>query len=131
MNFNVRDWMIDVVIYIDPEQTVLEALEIMRRRYMHSIIVDKSDKNPDFGIITSTDISDKIVAASQNPAILKCHEIMTSPLIVVGDHIPLTECAVLMKQHHIHHLPVESEFHELIGMISATDFMVAAEAMGR
>ena len=131
MAYKVRDWMVDVVVYVDPSQTVYDALSLMRRRYTHSVIVDKSKTNPEFGIITSTDISDKIVALSQNPSMLKCSEIMTSPLIVVPDTLPLEECAVLMHKHHIHHLPVENEHHELIGMISATDFMVAAEAMGR
>jgi CBS domain-containing protein len=131
MSYKVRDWMMDVVVYIEPDQTVYEALSLMRRRYTHSVIVDKSKTNPEFGIITSTDISDKIVAQSNNPSLLKCREIMTSPLIVVPDTMPLEECAILMQKHHIHHLPVENESHELIGMISATDFMIAAEAMGR
>lgn len=131
MQYRVRDWMMDVVVYIDPECTVSEALSLMRRRYTHSVIVDKSETNPQFGIITSTDISDKIVAQLKNPSEVKCGQIMTSPMIVVQDNMSLQECANLMKKSHIHHLPVENEFHELIGMISATDFMVAAEAMGR
>jgi CBS domain-containing protein len=119
-----------VVVYIDPDQTILDALSLMRRRYTHSVIVDKSDSGSEFGIITSTDISDKIVAQSKNPGTIKCAQVMTSPLIVVQDNLSLEECAALMKKHHIHHLPVENENHELIGMISATDFMVAAETMG-
>jgi signal-transduction protein with cAMP-binding, CBS, and nucleotidyltransferase domain len=131
MGYKVRDWMIDVVVFIDPDQTVYDALSLMRRRYTHSVIVDKSKNNSEYGIITSTDISDKIVAQMQNPSHLKCSEIMTSPLILVKDTLSLEECAAMMKKNHIHHLPVENEHHELIGMISATDFMVAAEAMGR
>jgi signal-transduction protein with cAMP-binding, CBS, and nucleotidyltransferase domain len=131
MGYKVRDWMVDVVVFIDADQTVYDALSLMRRRYTHSVIVDKSQNNPEYGIITSTDISDKIVAQMQNPSQLKCGEVMTSPLIVVKDTLSLEDCAALMKKNHIHHLPVENEHHELIGMISATDFMVAAEAMGR
>jgi len=131
MAYKVRDWMMDVVVFIDPDQTVYDALALMRRRYTHSVIVDKTKNNPEYGIITSTDISDKIVAQSQNPSQLKCSDIMTSPLIVVADTMLLEDCAALMHKNHIHHLPVENESHELIGMISATDFMVAAEAMGR
>jgi CBS-domain-containing membrane protein len=36
----------------------------------------------------------------------------------------------VMKTNHIHHLPVENEAGAIMGMISATDFLVAAEAMG-
>jgi CBS-domain-containing membrane protein len=36
-----------------------------------------------------------------------------------------------MKDRKIHHLPVVNKKGEVIGMISATDFLVVAEAMGR
>jgi CBS domain-containing protein len=131
MQFKVRDWMIDLVVYVDPEATVSEALALMRRRYIHSLIVSKTTDNPDYGIITSTDICDKIVAQEQNPSLIKIKEVMTSPLIAAHPDAPLPECAKLMKKHKIHHIPVMDENGHLMGMISATDFLVAAEAMGR
>lgn len=130
MQFTVRDWMVDLIVYIDPDSTVAEALSLMRRRYIHSLIVQKTSSSPEYGIITSTDISDKIVAQDRNPSQLKVREIMTSPLITVNQGATLQECSLLMKQHHIHHLPVVAGSN-LVGMISATDFLVAAEAMGR
>lgn len=131
MQFKVRDWMIDLVVYVDSEATVSEALALMRRRYIHSLIVSKTNNNPDYGIITSTDICDKIVAQGQNPSMIKVKDVMTSPLIAAHPDAQLTECAKLMKKHKIHHLPVMDENGQLKGMISATDFLVAAEAMGR
>jgi CBS-domain-containing membrane protein len=35
-----------------------------------------------------------------------------------------------MSEHHIHHLPVVDEDGNVVGMISATDFLVVAEALG-
>jgi len=131
MQFKVRDWMIDLVVYIDPEATVSEALALMRRRYIHSLIVNKTAGNPEYGIITSTDICDKIVAREQNPGKTRVKDVMTSPLIAVHPDLPLPECAKIMKKHNIHHIPVMNEHDELMGMISATDFLVAAEAIGR
>ena len=130
MPFTVRDWMVDLVLFIDAGASVSEALSMMRRRYVHSLIVKKSASNPEYGIITSTDISDKIVAAERNPAEIKVSEIMTSPLITIERSATLKECAELMKKKRIHHLPVRDDNGELVGMISATDFLVAAEAMG-
>lgn len=131
MEFTVRDWMVDLVVYIDPNSTVAEALALMRRRYIHSIIVNKSDDSPQYGIITSTDISDKIIAREQNPSKLKVRDVMTAPLLTVEESMPLKSCADIMNKNHIHHLPVVNAQGALVGMISATDFLVAAEAMGR
>lgn len=131
MQLKVRDWMIDLVVYIDAEATVTEALALMRRRYLHSLIVNKGRKSPEYGIITSTDICDKIIACECNPMEVKVYEIMNSPLITVHPDMWLRECALIMHDHHIHHLPVADDQGNLVGMISATDFVVAAESMGR
>jgi CBS domain-containing protein len=131
MQFSVRDWMMDLVVFIEPDSTVLDALAMMRRRYIHSLIVNKSKDNPEYGIVTSTDISDKIIALERNPAEIKVSQIMNSPLVTVKEGMSLKECARLMNKHRIHHLPVVNEQNVLVGMVSSTDFLVAAEAMGR
>ncbi|BAJ64839.1 MULTISPECIES: CBS domain-containing protein [Anaerolinea] len=131
MQFKVRDWMIDLVVMVEPDLPVTEVLATMRRRYIHSVIVNKSAEHPEYGIITSTDICDKIVAAGRNPAKIKAAEIMSSPIITVSPEMKIDECAKLMSEKGIHHLPVADKAGNVIGMISATDFLVVAEAMGR
>jgi CBS domain-containing protein len=131
MQFNVRDWMMDLVVYVDPDIPVTDALELMRRRYINSVIVNKTRDNPEHGILTSTDICDKIVAQERDPATIMVRDIMTSPLIVVRTDMTMAECARIMKENKIHHLPVGDEAGNIVGMISATDFLVVAEAMGR
>jgi CBS domain-containing protein len=131
MQITVRDWMMDLVVFVDPDTLVTDALATMRRRYINSVIVNKTASNPEYGILTSTDICDKIVAQERDPATIKVRDIMTSPLIMVKADATVTECARIMREKKIHHLPVMEENGSLIGMISATDFLVVAEAMGR
>ncbi len=131
MQFTVKDWMINLVVYVDPDATVADALALMRRRYIHSLIVNKKEDYPEFGILTSTDICDEIIAQGRNPNSTRVRDISTAPLIAVKPEMTLQECARVMLEHHFHHLPVEDENGSLLGMISATDFLVAAEAMGR
>jgi signal-transduction protein with cAMP-binding, CBS, and nucleotidyltransferase domain len=131
IRFTVREWMNDLVVFVDPDATVSEALALMRRRYINSLIVRKSDTNPEYGILTSTDISDKIIAQEQNPSKVKVRELMSSPVITVNQNVILKDCARIMNEHDIHHLAVADDGENIIGMISATDFLVAAEAMGR
>ena len=125
----VRDWMIDLVVYIDPDETVLNALSKMRRRYLNSLIISKTKGNQEYGIVTSTDICDKIVAQERDPSTTRISEIMTSPIIGISPEETIYDCAKLMNKHRIHHLPVVAE-GKVVGMISATDFLVVAEALG-
>ncbi len=126
----VKEWMKDLVIFVDPDATVNEGLSLMRHRYTNSIIVNKTPNNPNYGIVTSIDICDKIVAREQNPSKLKMREIMVSPVTTVPGSMSLKECAAKMKEMRVHHLPVADEEGRIIGMISATDFLVVAEGMG-
>ena len=130
MDFTVGDWMNDLIVFIDPNKLVKEALALMRRRYISSLIVNKTIDN-DYGIITSTDICDKIIAQDRNPARITVKEIMNTPLLTVERSVGIRECAIMMSKYKIHHLPVTNGEGNLVGMISATDFLVVAEAKGQ
>ena len=126
----VRDWMSKPVIVVDPDSSVKYALTLMRRRKIHSVVVAMSEKNPTYGIVTSTDIRDKIVAANRNPAETTVREIMSGPIITGNPDWTLMECSKVMQEHHIHHLPIADESGMLIGLISVTDIFMAVEESG-
>ncbi|MEN6481622.1 MAG: CBS domain-containing protein [Anaerolineaceae bacterium] len=126
----VRDWMMELVVIVEPDTIVSEALSTMRRRYINSVIVNKTEVHPLYGIVTSRDICDKIVAEEKDPKKVKVSEIMSSPLITVNQSVFIQDCAKLMKENKIHHLPVVDDEEKIVGMISASDFLVVAEGMG-
>ncbi len=130
MTHTVRDWMSSPAVVVAADSSVSYAMTLMRRRGIHSVIVDVSEKNPAYGIVTTTDIRDKIVAADRNPAETTVGEIMSGPLITARPEWTLKECSQVMQKHHIHHLPVVDENGTLIGMISATDIFMAVEESG-
>ncbi len=126
----VRDWMSSPVVVVDPDSSVKYALTLMRRRKIHSVVVDISEKNPAYGIVTTTDIRDKIVAEGRNPAETTVREIMSGPIVTGKPNWTLMECSKVMQERHIHHLPIADESGALIGLISATDIFTAVEEIG-
>ena len=126
----VRDWMSSPVVVVDPDSGVKYALTLMRRRKIHSVVVAISEKNPQYGIVTSTDIRDKIVAAGRNPAEMSIRDIMSGPIITGNPDWTLMECSKVMQEHHIHHLPIADDSGALVGLISATDIFTAVEESG-
>jgi signal-transduction protein with cAMP-binding, CBS, and nucleotidyltransferase domain len=126
----VKDWMSQLVVFVNPETTVYEALHIMRHRYATSLIVEKTPDSPEYGIVTSINICDKIVAQGNDPTQTKVKDVMATPVITVPDTMLITDCAAKMKEHRIHHLPVADEKGNIIGMIAAMDLLLVAEAMG-
>ena len=126
----VRDWMSKPVVVIDADSNVKYALTLMRRRKIHSVVVATSDKNPTYGIVTTTDIRDKIVAAGRDPSETTVGEIMSGPIVTGNPDWTLIECSQLMQEKRIHHLPIADESGMLIGLISATDIFMAVEETG-
>lgn len=126
----VRDWMSSPVVVVDPDSSVSHAMTLMRRRNIHSVVVDVSEKNPSYGIVTTTDIRDKIVAVNHNPAEITVREIMSGPIITGRAEWTLMECSQLMQKHKFHHLPIADEHGSLIGLISATDIFMSVEEQG-
>ena len=127
---HVRDWMSSPVVVVDPDSSVSYAMTLMRRRNIHSVVVDVSEKNPSYGIMTTTDIRDKIVAEGRNPAEVTAREIMSGPIITGRADWTLAECSRLMQEKKIRHLPIADEHGTLIGLISATDIFMAVEEQG-
>jgi len=130
MTSTVRDWMSSPVIVIDPDSSVSYALTLMRRRKIHSVVVGMNEKTPSYGIVTTTDIRDKIVAEDRNPAEVTVGEIMSGPIITAKPDWTLKECSRVMGERRIHHLPVADESGALVGLISATDIFTSVEEQG-
>ncbi|MGD8404938.1 MAG: CBS domain-containing protein [Anaerolineales bacterium] len=130
MPHTVRDWMSKPVVVVDPDSSVSYALTLMRRRGIHSVVVNSGEGNLAYGIVTTTDIRDKIAAADRNPAEIAIREIMSGPLILAKPDWTLKECSRTMQKHNIHHLPVADEHGTLVGLISTTDIFMAVEEGG-
>jgi len=118
------------VVVVAPDTSVSYAMTLMRRRNIHSVVVDMSGKSTAYGIVTTTDIRDKIVAVDRNPAETLVQEIMSGPIITGRPEWTLKECSALMQEHKFHHLPIADAQGTLVGMISATDIFMAVEESG-
>lgn len=131
MGYIVRDWMIKPVILIDDQTLVNHAMTLMRRRNVHSLIIDLTQGGKvDYGIVTTTDIRDRIVAAGRDPGRTTVREIMTTPIHTASPDWTLQECSRHMHEKNIHHMPVVEADGTLVGIISATDIFAAVEEAG-
>jgi CBS domain-containing protein len=127
----VKDWMSSPVVVVDADSSVSYALTLMRRRNIHSLVVVMTGENaPVYGIVTTTDIRDKIIIPECNPAETRVREVMTLPVVLGNPQWSLRECSLKMQETGIHHMPVADEYGTLVGIISVTDIFRAAEEIG-
>jgi len=123
----VEEVMRKKVITIHPEQSVLEALQIIRaNRIRHLPVTDANDL---VGIVSDRDLRDvsPSVLTNEDTQLLqqtRIRQIMIEDVISVHPLDYLEDAAMLMYQHTIGCLPVIRQ-KRLIGIVTETDLLRA------
>ena len=110
------------VFSIRDDATVLQAAEYLRERQVRSVgVLDAVGTL--VGVVSQSDISDKVAAENKCPAWTRVNEIMSTALVTVTPDRPLDECLRLMEQNGIYHLLVLDPSGSYRGMLSVTDLL--------
>jgi CBS domain-containing protein len=115
------DIMTQDVATIRGSATVAEAVKLMRLKNLRALIVDIRSEQDAYGILTQTDIVNKVVAYGKDLEKVRVYEIMTKPCIVVNPDLGVEYIARLFANTGIRVAPVIS--NDLIGIISQTDIL--------
>ncbi len=103
---------------INPDQTVLEALELMTDKGIGAVIVLENDKI--VGIFSERDFARFSAKKGSLSLYIPVNELMTQAVFTVHPDQSIDECMALMTQKHIRHLPVVDK-GQLVGLISIGD----------
>jgi CBS domain-containing protein len=110
------------IFSIPEETTVHDAARYMRDHKVRSVgVLDASGRL--VGVVSQSDISNKVAAENKCPAWMRVSEIMTRDLVTVRPEFLLDECLRLMEKHGVFHLVVVKESGGYLGMISVADLL--------
>ena len=112
----VADVMESDYVIIDGVATVAEALEVLRERNAHFLIVDKRHQDDEYGIVVRSDITKKVLARDRAPERVNIYEIMSKPVISVRPDMDVRYCARLFERFGLSVAPVV-ENGEIIGIV--------------
>ncbi len=104
---------------VDPDLTVMKAAAIIARRSERCLIVAKDEFV--VGIVTSTDMIEKVIAAGANPAKVYVRDIMSTPVVTVSATASIKQAADLMSDYGIGKLPVIDESGGLVGVVTSVE----------
>jgi CBS domain-containing protein len=120
------------VFSIAEETSVHHAAQYLREKQVRSVGVMNADGKL-VGVISHSDVSDKVAAENKCPAWMKASDIMTRELVTVTPDKTLEDCLRLMEQNTIFHLLVVDEGQGYRGMLSVSDILrvVASDEKAR
>jgi CBS domain-containing protein len=116
----VSEIMSENVRTVRPNSTVTEIVRKMNKFEIGSVVVVEGEKP--VGIITERDILRRVLEVTLASEAMKAKEIMSAPLITVGDQSTVDEAVRIMVDKRIKKMPVVHE-GKLVGIVTSTDVM--------
>jgi len=110
-------------VYSIPEDTTVhDAARYLRDHEVRSVgVCDRQGVLT--GVVSHSDVSDKVAAENKCPAWMRVTEIMTRQLVTATPDTSIEDCLRLMDQHGIFHLLIVDHEKGFRGMISVTDLL--------
>lgn len=118
------DVMTKNVVYIDGNETVANAIGLMKEKGISSLVVNRRGPEDTWGIMTRKDVVSKVVSPGRDPYGVLVFEIMTKPLVMVSPDLELKYCARLFNQAGIKRAPV-FDGKEIVGILSNSNIFFA------
>ncbi len=116
----IRQLMTPQLITVEAGTSAIEAAKLMRAHQIGSVFVQREHRI--VGIVTETDIVRKVVAGDRVPYFVPVDHVMSSPVIGIEEHRPITEAADLMEEHRARHLAV-TKAGQIVGVVSVRDLL--------
>ena len=79
----VGDIMRTGIHAVDGLATVSEAMSLMRRHHVSSLVVPRRDADDEFGLILVSDIARRVIAENRAPERVNVYEVMSKPVLTL------------------------------------------------
>jgi len=118
----VQDLMVTQVITISPFSTLREALSLMKKNNIKSLVVDRQSEHDAYGLITYTNILKTIIAEEGDIDLINVYDVCVKPAITVSPKLAVKHAAAMMSQHRLKRLLVTQD-NQLVGLLAMDDLV--------
>lgn len=116
----VKDVMKTNVVTIKPYATIKEAMQLMKKHHLKSLVVEKSSPSDAYGIITNSHVLKPILVQEGDIELLNVFDVYNKPAFSVSSEIDVKYAAKLMLGLNVKRVIV-TDNNELKGVLSVTD----------
>lgn len=124
----VQEIMQSNVITISPLASLRQAMALMKRHKVKSLVVERRDEHDAYGIITYTTILRTIVAEEGDIDLINVYDVCSKPVITVPPSMNVKYVARLLVEQKLRRLVVLDN-NTLAGIITMNDIVSEVLAM--
>ncbi|MBC8406760.1 MAG: CBS domain-containing protein [Planctomycetes bacterium] len=110
------------VVFVDATATVREAAKAMAKSNVGCTAI--MDGKRLIGLFTERDVLKRVLLLDKNVDEIVVGDIMTREVVVAQENQSVLDAHLLMKRHHIRHLPVLDSEGLLVGVLSIRDLLI-------
>jgi len=120
---SAKNVMTKKVIMIDGMITAKEAVDLMKKEKVESLIIKKRNPQDAYGIVNIHDFIKGVIIKDKTSEEVNVFEIMTKPVVSIPADMDVRYVASLLTNIGVRMAPVE-ENGEFIGMVSLSDLVL-------
>jgi CBS domain-containing protein len=110
------------VVFVDASATVREAAKAMAQSNVGCTAI--MDGKRLIGLFTERDVLKRVLLLDKNVDEIVVGDVMTREVVVAQENQSVLDAHLLMKRHHIRHLPVLDSESLLVGVLSIRDLLI-------
>ena len=124
----VKDLMIEELHTIDGVATVAEAMALMRRHQVSSLVVNRRDADDELGLVVIADIARGVIFHNRPPDRTNVYEIMSKPLLTVPEDMLAKYAVRLLARFEVSRAVVVDHDRNALGMVTLRDLILGYAA---
>lgn len=117
----VGDVMITEIISVNGLAVVSDAMSLMRRHKVKSLVVNRRDENDEIGLVLVSDIARLVIAPNRSPDRVNVYEIMSKPVLTVPPDMLARYAVRLLARFEVSRAVVVDHDRSPVGMVTLRD----------
>jgi len=119
----VKDVMSASMNMIDGLTTISNALEIMRKNEISSLVINRRNESDEYGLLTARDIANEVVVPDRSPDRISAYQVMQKPVLSMRANMNIRYAIRLFSKFKVSRaLVIEND--EAIGIVTLRDMLL-------
>ena len=123
----VEDVMTAEVRSIDGLATVSEAIALMQKHSVSSLVVNRRDDTDEIGMVVVSDIARNVIAPNRSPDRVNVYEIMSKPVLTLPSEMLARYAVRLLVRFDISRATVVDYDRNPVGIVTLRDLVLGSE----